>query len=60
MSGYEVLGRVASTRSGAVWKARDVGLDRLVALKEVVSSDAAREATALAALAAGRCGSSRR
>lgn len=44
---YEILGRVASTRSGGVWRARDVGLDRVVALKEIAST---QEAAALAAL----------
>jgi len=51
---YEVLGRVATTRSGAVWKARDVALDRLVALKEIPASNREalyREAAAIAAIA---------
>ena len=51
---YEVLGRVATTRSGAVWKARDVSLDRLVALKQISSADRERlyrEAAAIAAIA---------
>ncbi|MGN6608761.1 MAG: serine/threonine-protein kinase, partial [Jatrophihabitans sp.] len=51
MAGYEVVGRVASTRSGAVWKARDVALDRFVALKQVEPDGVEREAAALAALA---------
>jgi hypothetical protein len=51
---YEVLGRVATTRAGNVWKARDIGLDRLVALKQtpMANRDALyREAAAIAALA---------
>jgi len=50
---YEVLGRVATTRSGAVWKARDISLDRLVALKQISSADRDRlyrEAAAIAAI----------
>jgi eukaryotic-like serine/threonine-protein kinase len=47
---YEILGRVATTRTGAVWKARDTGLDRLVALKELDAAAAATEAAALARL----------
>jgi len=50
VAGYEVLGRVATTATGTVWKARDVALDRLVALKEVVPGSAVHEASALAAL----------
>ena len=37
---YEVLGQVASTRAGAVWKARDTRLDRLVALKQIPKANA--------------------
>ncbi|MDT4924845.1 MAG: eukaryotic-like serine/threonine-protein kinase, partial [Pseudonocardiales bacterium] len=51
---YEVLGRVATTRTGAVWKARDVALDRVVALKEISVADRDalyREASAIAGLA---------
>ena len=44
---FEVLGRVANTATGAVWKARDRALDRFVALKEI---DALDEAAALGAL----------
>ena len=44
---FEVLGRVAVTASGTVWKARDTVLDRLVALKEIAAPD---EAAALATL----------
>jgi len=54
MAQYEVLGRVATTRSGAVWKARDVGLDRFVALKQVGAADRddlMREAAAIASIA---------
>ena len=48
MADYEILGRVATTTSGSVWKARDTALDRLVALKEVAPGAAAAEASALA------------
>src|SRR4051794_2562055 len=50
---YEVLGRVATTRTGAVWKARDVALDRFVALKQIAATDreaAHREAAAIAGI----------
>ena len=43
------IGRVSAGHSGVVWKARDTGLDRLVALKQIMveSSD---EASALASM----------
>src|SRR5690348_17206026 len=46
-STFELVGRVAVTSAGSVWKARDTALDRLVALKEISAPD---EAHALAAL----------
>ncbi|WP_460607199.1 serine/threonine-protein kinase [Jatrophihabitans fulvus] len=49
MSDFEILGRV-SGGSATVWQARDVALDRVVALKEVPGDDAVREARALASL----------
>jgi serine/threonine-protein kinase len=54
---YQVVARVATTRTGAVWQARDLNLDRIVALKEIPLADGEalaalnREASALAALA---------
>jgi tRNA A-37 threonylcarbamoyl transferase component Bud32 len=50
VAAYEILGRVATTATGAVWKARDAALDRFVALKEVASGSAVAEASALASL----------
>ena len=36
---FELIGRVALTATSTVWKARDVGLDRVVALKQLHSAD---------------------
>jgi serine/threonine protein kinase len=36
IGGYELVGKVADTSSGAVWKGRDPKLDRDVALKQMV------------------------
>jgi tRNA A-37 threonylcarbamoyl transferase component Bud32 len=38
MSGFQVLGRIGSGSAGTVWKARDVELDRFVALKQLDAS----------------------
>lgn len=46
---FEILGRVSVGQSGPVWKARDVGLDRIVALKEITGQSSG-EARALAAI----------
>ncbi len=35
IGGYDLLGRVANTRTGSVWRGRDPALGRYVALKEV-------------------------
>lgn len=53
VGGYELIGRVGTGATGVVWKARDPGLGRNVALKEVPAAAAATlrtEASRLAAL----------
>ena len=54
ISGYELLGRVSASTPGAVWKARDLGLNREVAVKQLAVSAGGREAlSAEAAVLAG-------
>ena len=53
VAGYELLGRVSASDRGGVWQARDTGLDRLVAIKEMTGRGAIAALRAEARVLAG-------